>query len=180
MEKRNLKPRIIFDWRNIGIVLGSGIVILSIIAAIPYTFRYINRYFPRLNSQDAEINSDELEEDLSTASASANMMDNLKIEDIKEGNGAIAGDGDEVSVHYTGTLTNGKKFDSSVGGEPFKFKLGAGDVIQGWDLGVIGMKVGGIRKLTIPSELGYGERGAGSSIPPNSTLIFEIELLNVN
>jgi len=87
----------------------------------------------------------------------------------------------EVTVHYTGTLTDGTKFDSSVDrGEPFTFNLGAGEVIEGWDKGFAGMKVGGKRKLTIPSDMAYGERGAGASIPPNSTLIFEVELLKVN
>jgi FKBP-type peptidyl-prolyl cis-trans isomerase len=87
--------------------------------------------------------------------------------------------GDIISVHYTGTLTNGTKFDSSLDrGEAFATILGAGKVIQGWDLGIPGMKVGGKRKLVIPSNLGYGERGAGGVIPPNATLIFEIELLD--
>lgn len=105
----------------------------------------------------------------------------LKIENLKEGTGAEAVNGKRVSVHYTGTLTDGKKFDSSVDrGQPFTFVLGAGQVIRGWDLGVAGMKVGGKRKLTIPSELAYGERGAGGVIPPNATLIFEVELLEVN
>jgi FKBP-type peptidyl-prolyl cis-trans isomerase FkpA len=105
----------------------------------------------------------------------------LKIEDLKAGNGAEAKSGDNVSVHYTGWLTDGKKFDSSVDrGSPFKFKLGAGMVIPGWDKGVAGMKVGGKRKLTIPPAMGYGERGAGGVIPPNATLVFEVELLGVN
>jgi FKBP-type peptidyl-prolyl cis-trans isomerase FkpA len=102
----------------------------------------------------------------------------LKIEELKAGNGAEAKAGQTVSVHYTGWLTDGKKFDSSVDrGQPFKFQLGAGQVIQGWDKGVAGMKVGGKRKLTIPPQLGYGDHGAGGVIPPNATLIFEVELL---
>ncbi|MEN9722694.1 MAG: hypothetical protein RJB38_680 [Pseudomonadota bacterium] len=111
----------------------------------------------------------------------ANKADaDLKMENLKDGTGAEAVAGKQVSVHYTGTLTDGKKFDSSVDrGQPFKFTLGAGQVIRGWDIGVAGMKVGGKRKLTIPPQLGYGERGAGGVIPPNATLVFEVELLEV-
>jgi FKBP-type peptidyl-prolyl cis-trans isomerase FkpA len=105
----------------------------------------------------------------------------LKIEDTKVGTGTLAEAGKRVSVHYTGRLTNGKTFDSSKNrGEPFAFQLGAGEVIKGWDQGVAGMKVGGTRKLTIPPSLAYGEAGAGGSvIPPNATLVFEVELLGV-
>lgn len=107
-------------------------------------------------------------------------MSELQIEELVAGTGDTAAAGQQVSVHYTGWLTNGEKFDSSVDrGTPFKFKLGAGMVIQGWDQGVAGMKVGGKRKLTIPPELGYGARGAGGVIPPNATLVFEVELLGV-
>ena len=104
----------------------------------------------------------------------------LKYDDLKVGAGAEAKAGQAVSVHYTGWLTDGKKFDSSKDrGQPFQFALGAGQVIKGWDEGVQGMKIGGKRKLTIPSALGYGTRGAGNVIPPNATLIFEVELLGI-
>ncbi|MBZ4332277.1 FKBP-type peptidyl-prolyl cis-trans isomerase [Corallococcus interemptor] len=104
----------------------------------------------------------------------------LGVEDVKVGTGAEAVSGKRVTVHYVGTLTDGKKFDSSRDrGQGFTFPLGAGHVIQGWDQGVAGMKVGGIRKLTIPPELGYGSRGAAGVIPPNATLLFEVELLDV-
>lgn len=104
----------------------------------------------------------------------------LKYEDVKVGDGAEAKAGDLVRVHYTGTLEDGKKFDSSVDhGKPFEFPLGAGRVIKGWDEGVAGMKVGGKRKLTIPPDLGYGSRGAPPAIPPNATLLFDVELLEI-
>ena len=104
----------------------------------------------------------------------------LKYVDLQEGQGEEARAGHNVSVHYTGWLENGTKFDSSHDSKsPFSFKLGSGQVIRGWDEGVAGMKVGGKRKLTIPSDLGYGARGAGGVIPGNATLIFEVELLGV-
>lgn len=104
----------------------------------------------------------------------------LKYEDLVEGEGDLAEAGQNVSVHYTGWLTDGSKFDSSKDRNmPFDFPLGGGRVIRGWDEGVQGMKVGGTRKLTIPPQLGYGASGAGGVIPPNATLVFEVELLEI-
>ena len=104
----------------------------------------------------------------------------LKYLDMTVGTGRLAELGDTASVHYTGWLADGKKFDSSVDRkEPFSFRLGAGQVIKGWDEGVMGMKIGGKRKLTIPPQLGYGARGAGGVIPPNATLTFDVELLDL-
>ncbi len=104
----------------------------------------------------------------------------LQYWDIKVGTGQEAKSGDHVKVHYTGWLTNGKKFDSSVGtGKPFEFTIGAGDVIKGWDEGVTGMKVGGKRQLRIPPALAYGDRGYPGVIPANSTLIFDIQLVGI-
>ena len=104
----------------------------------------------------------------------------LKYEDLVEGEGKVAEANQKVSVHYTGWLTDGTKFDSSLDrSDPFSFPLGGGRVIRGWDEGVQGMKVGGKRKLTIPPQLGYGSAGAGGVIPPNATLVFEVELLEI-
>ncbi len=102
-----------------------------------------------------------------------------KIEDLVKGKGTEAARGKTVEVHYTGWLTDGTRFDSSVGGQPFSFRIGAGEVIEGWDRGVAGMKVGGKRKLTLAPELGYGAKGAPPEIPPDATLVFEIDLLAV-
>lgn len=108
------------------------------------------------------------------------MTTELVIEDLRVGTGAEAVKGKRVEVHYVGTLTSGKKFDSSRDrNDTFDFVLGAGDVIQGWDKGVAGMKVGGLRKLTIPPALGYGTRGYPPVIPGNSVLVFEVELVSV-
>src|SRR6185369_5465734 len=116
--------------------------------------------------------------------AATTTASGLIINDVVVGTGAAAVAGQSVTVHYTGWLfyggEKGKKFDSSKDrGDPFDFPLGAGHVIKGWDEGVQGMKIGGTRTLTIPPELGYGSRGAGGAIPPNATLIFEVELLGV-
>lgn len=109
------------------------------------------------------------------------MADNkFKIEDLKVGDGAEVQSGDYISIHYSGTLEDGTKFDSSYDrGEPFKTRIGIGQVIDGWDMGVVGMKVGGKRKLIIPPQLAYGDREIGE-IPPNSILIFEVELVSID
>jgi FKBP-type peptidyl-prolyl cis-trans isomerase FkpA len=112
--------------------------------------------------------------------ASTRTPSGLDIEDITIGEGDTAAAGQHVTVHYTGWLTDGTKFDSSKDrGDPFDFPLGGRRVIAGWDEGVQGMRVGGVRKLTIPPNLGYGARGAGGVIPPNATLVFEVELLAI-
>lgn len=114
-----------------------------------------------------------------SSAAAVPASDELVIEDIKTGTGVEVKSGDTVSVHYVGTLTDGQKFDSSRDrNQPFSTQIGVGNVIAGWDQGIVGMKVGGVRKLVIPSALGYGAQAAGS-IPPNSTLVFEVELLEV-
>lgn len=108
-------------------------------------------------------------------------MSELEVEDQVVGEGEEAVAGQTVEVHYTGWLTDGTKFDSSLDrDQTFSFKLGAGQVISGWDQGVAGMKIGGARKLTIPPEMGYGERGAGGVIPPNATLVFKVELIGLS
>jgi FKBP-type peptidyl-prolyl cis-trans isomerase len=106
--------------------------------------------------------------------------DGLQYWDIKVGTGRTADRGNTVRVHYTGWLTNGKKFDSSVGGQPFEFRIGAHQVIKGWEEGVAGMKVGGKRQLRIPPDLAYGKEGYPGAIPANATLVFDIELLRVD
>ncbi len=106
----------------------------------------------------------------------------LEIDDIGVGKGPVAKEGDTVHVQYTGTLMNGTKFDSSYdhGSEPFKFTIGKGEVIKGWDQGVVGMTVGGIRRLRIPPDLGYGASGSPPTIPPNTALVFQIELVSID
>ncbi len=130
---------------------------------------------PLTTSENININLNNNMENQATGSQE------LKVEVLQSGTGPEAKSGDVVSVHYTGYLTNGQVFDSSIGrGEPFPFTLGAGQVIQGWDQVVLGMKVGEKRKLTIPPQLAYGEAGAGGVIPPNATLVFDVEMIKIN
>jgi peptidylprolyl isomerase/FKBP-type peptidyl-prolyl cis-trans isomerase FkpA len=152
----------------------TSIIIIIIVAGAGL---YFIKHAPANTSSGQQETSDQ-----------PNSMNNeastqLQIETISEGTGAVAENGKTLSMRYTGMLTDGTVFDSNVDPkfnhtEPFEFTLGGGQVIQGWDLGLLGMKVGGKRKLTIPAALGYGDRAIGS-IPPNSTLIFEVELLDV-
>lgn len=116
----------------------------------------------------------------SSASSAVQSASGLIIEDLKIGEGPQVKSGDQVQVHYTGWLTDGTKFDSSFDrNKPFTFTIDAGQVIKGWDEGIIGMQAGGKRKLTIPAALAYGARGAGNAIPPDATLIFEVELIDI-
>lgn len=149
-----------------------GTIVLGVVAFLFFSFVKLS---PNSNLSDTIS--------LEATPAPTNIMtatQELIIEDLVVGTGAEAKSGNLITVNYSGTLLNGTKFDSSYDrGDPFSFTLGAGEVIAGWDQGFSGMKIGGKRKLTIPSHLGYGERGAGSDIPPNSTLVFEVELLEV-
>jgi peptidylprolyl isomerase len=140
----------------------------------------LNREQPAITTQDSNLAKETIAMNLENAENAVTTPSGLKYIDIVEGDGATPTKGQKVSVHYTGTLENGSKFDSSRDrGRPFDFNIGVGQVIQGWDEGVGTMKVGGRRTLIIPAELGYGARGAGGVIPPNATLIFDVELLGV-
>jgi len=151
------------------ILLGIGAIMLVNMSVGPLSKEHAA---PATQTQPSPTSSPSIE--------NQNNQNKMTIEDIKRGTGVEAKNGDTVSVQYTGTLLNGTKFDSSYDhGQPFSFTLGQSQVIQGWDQGVLGMKIGGKRKLTIPPSLAYGERGAGNVIPPNATLVFEIELLGV-
>lgn len=137
-------------------------------------------YISSIGGETSAGNNNLLKGDM-TEVINNNQKDMIKIETIIEGSGVESKVGDNLTVHYTGTLEDGTKFDSSVDrGSPFVFALGAGRVIQGWEKGMEGMKVGEKRKLTIQPEYAYGERGISGVIPPNAVLIFEVELLAIN
>jgi peptidylprolyl isomerase len=128
----------------------------------------------------AEAVSEESQADMQADSSYMTTPSGLQYRDLEEGTGSTPQPGQNVTVHYTGTLEDGTKFDSSRDrGRPFQFRIGVGQVIKGWDEGVATMRVGGRRELVIPAELGYGARGAGGVIPPNATLVFDVELLKV-
>ena len=152
------------------IIAIATFIVLAVVGAL---------FFYNKNKNDINATKQDKTADLKLNNQKMNKQ-GVEIEILKDGTGAIAKKGDTVSVHYVGVLENGTKFDSSVDrGTPFEFSLGAGQVIPGWDIGVEGMKVGEVRKLTIPSELAYGASGAGNAIPPNATLIFEVQLLGI-
>ncbi|GIW79020.1 MAG: hypothetical protein KatS3mg105_0827 [Gemmatales bacterium] len=148
------------------LIVCVGLAVVVVLLTLPVACDRGNR----------DVNKDVVDDEPNTITTPSG----LKYQDIEVGTGAEAQKGDTVVVHYTGQLTNGKKFDSSRDrNEPFDFVLGTGEVIKGWDEGIQGMKVGGRRKLIVPPELGYGSRGSGGVIPPNATLVFDVELLRV-
>lgn len=159
-----METEVKFNWKNIAIVFIFILVVITGFVAVSF----LGDRIQKSNSGTDENRSKE------------GGVDMLQTEDILEGKGEEVKSGDTILVHYTGTLLDGTKFDSSLDrNEPFSFTLGAGEVIAGWDQGIVGMRVGGKRKLTIPPDLAYGQTGAGSQIPPNATLVFEVELLEM-
>jgi FKBP-type peptidyl-prolyl cis-trans isomerase len=162
---------------NKTIILSVVFVVLAVVIIWGGAW-YVGQMQTAQSQQDALSAQVEAQQ---AAASQSQLMQNLKIEDVTVGTGAVAQAGDNVTVQYTGTLDDGSKFDSSYDhGQAFTFPLGAGKVIKGWDLGVVGMRVGGKRNLTIPPELGYGGNGFPPVIPPNATLHFVIELVAVS
>jgi len=171
------------DWKEtskisqIVTIVVVAVLVITGMGSMVYSFMAQPTASNSSNSTQAEVKG--VIDNSVKLSDNKNMTDTLVMEDIVVGQGDAVVAGDTITVHYTGWLTNGTKFDSSVDrGEPFTTKIGVGRVIQGWDEGMVGMKIGGKRKLTIPASMGYGDR-AVSVIPANSTLIFEVELLRI-
>lgn len=168
-----------------GILKKISIILLPVVLFISAFVFIMDRTSPsNPKVEPTQIDLDSLnnlleEQNMDEQNIEAQDAEEFLMEDLTVGSGDEVKDGDKVRVHYNGTLLDGTKFDSSLDrGEPFEFTVGAGEVIDGWDQGLLGMKVGGKRKLTIPSSMGYGETGSGS-IPPNAGLVFEVELLEI-
>lgn len=160
----------------------GGIIVLVIVGFLFWqnNLSVTKNLTSKTNNELISTTSEDIKINLNNMDKQATGSEELKIEVLQQGTGPEAKNGDLVSVHHTGYLVNGQVFDSSVGrGEPFSFTLGIGQVIKGWDQGVLGMKVGEKRKLTIPSDLAYGSTGAGGAIPPNATLVFDVELIRI-
>jgi FKBP-type peptidyl-prolyl cis-trans isomerase len=157
--------------------LMKDVVMVAVIIAVGIFAYFI---FPAKIEQKQTQAENDLQNKQTTTMEQGELKAELKVADLKEGSGPGAANGQTVHIHYTGKLTDGKVFDSSIGKNPLTVTLGAGQVIKGWDIGILGMKVGEKRELTIPPQLAYGAQGFPGVIPPDATLIFEVELMDLN